>query len=46
MKRRRVFIAINLPGNIRKKLAEYQKKWPELPIRWTKQDNIHITLVF
>ncbi len=44
--RRRVFIAINLPENIKKKLAEYQRKWPELPIRWTKPDNIHITLVF
>lgn len=46
MKRHRVFIAINLPEDIRKKLAEYQNKWPELPIRWTKPDNIHITLIF
>ncbi len=46
MKRRRVFIAINLPEDVKKKLAEYQENWPDLPIRWTKQDNIHITLVF
>jgi len=44
--RRRVFIAINLPENIRRKLTDYQKKWPELPIKWTKPENIHITLVF
>jgi len=42
----RIFIAINLPENIKKKLADYQKKWPELPIRWTKPNNIHITLAF
>jgi len=44
--KRRIFIAINLPENIKKKLADFQDKWPELPARWTKQENIHITLVF
>jgi len=42
----RVFIAINLPENIKKELISYQEKWPELPVRWTKRENIHITLVF
>ncbi len=42
----RIFIAINLPENVRKKLEDYQRKWPELPIRWTKSYNLHITLVF
>lgn len=46
MKRRRVFIAINLPDGIRKKLAGYKERWPELPIRWTKPENLHITLDF
>ena len=44
--RHRIFIAINLPENIKKKLVEYQKKWPELPVRWTKPDSLHITLAF
>jgi 2'-5' RNA ligase len=42
----RVFIAINLPDGVKKKLLDYQQKWPELPIRWTKKENLHITLVF
>lgn len=42
----RIFIAINLPENVRKKLEDYQRKWPELPVRWTKSYNLHITLVF
>jgi 2'-5' RNA ligase len=42
----RVFIAINLPDGVKKKLLDYQQEWPELPIRWTKKENLHITLVF
>ena len=44
--RHRIFTAINLPEDIKKKLADYQLKWPELPARWTKKDNLHITLEF
>lgn len=43
---RRIFIAIKLPEKIKSQLVNYQKKWPELPVRWTKKDNLHITLVF
>jgi len=42
----RIFIAINLPEDIKKELVSYQEKWPELPVRWTKKENLHITLVF
>jgi len=42
----RIFIAINLPEDIKEQLYLYQAKWPELPCRWTKKENIHITLVF
>jgi len=43
---RRVFVAINLPENIRKKLASYEDKWPEIPTKWVKDFNLHITLAF
>ena len=42
----RIFIAINLPRRVQEKLSCYQLKWPELPCRWTKQENLHITLEF
>jgi len=42
----RIFIAINLPEEIKNQLVNYQLKWPELPCRWTKKENLHITLVF
>jgi len=44
--KRRIFIAINLPENIRDELIKYQKKWLDLPVRWTKRENLHLTLVF
>ena len=44
--RHRIFIAVNLPKEIRKQLVNYQSKWPELPIKWTKPENLHITLIF
>lgn len=45
--RHRIFIAINLPEDIKKRLIEFRNKWPEeLPIRWVKTDNLHITLSF
>ena len=46
MEKRRIFIAINLPEEVKKELQMYQSKWPELPVRWTKLGNVHITLVF
>lgn len=45
-KRHRIFIAINLPEDIKKVLAEYANKWPELPAKWTQKENLHITLEF
>jgi len=45
-KRHRVFIAINLPEEVKKELEKYEKKWPELPAKWTPKGNLHITLEF
>lgn len=54
----RIFIAINLPKDIKNKLEECQNKTENLfasyqnedsgtgPIRWTKKENLHITLLF
>jgi len=42
----RIFTAINLPKETKKKLVSCQKKWQSLPVRWTPPQNLHITLVF
>jgi len=46
MSRHRVFIAINFPPEIKQELISYQRKWQNLPVRWTKKENLHFTLIF
>jgi len=49
-KRHRIFVAINLPEDIKRQLEKYQQnfalnqntEWA----KWTKKDNLHITLEF
>ncbi len=45
---RRIFIAINLPEEIKKELMVFSQKWPELKqsARWIKKENFHLTLLF
>jgi len=45
-KRHRVFIAINLPEEIKQELSRYYSRWLELPAKWTPKENLHITLEF
>jgi 2'-5' RNA ligase len=45
-KRHRIFVAINLPNEIKRDLFSYSQKWSELPAKWTAKDNLHITLEF
>jgi len=42
----RIFLAINLQKDVKEQLMAYQEKWPELPAKWTKPENLHITLNF
>jgi 2'-5' RNA ligase len=42
----RIFIAINLPEDIKKKLVDFKDRWEFLPGRWTRKDSLHLTLVF
>lgn len=42
----RIFIAINLPQEIKTKLGNYQSFWQDLPAKWVKPENWHITLAF
>lgn len=46
MMRHRVFIAINLPEAVKKQLVSFRSQWPDLPTRWTKEESLHITLIF
>ena len=44
--RKRIFIAINLPEEIKRELLSYEKRWKNLRVKWTNFYNLHITLEF
>lgn len=43
---KRVFIAINPEPEIKEKLFQIQKNWPDLPCKWVVKENLHLTLAF
>lgn len=46
MPKRRIFIAVNLPADVKNGLKKARENWRDLPAKWTKADNLHITLIF
>src|SRR4030042_5322764 len=44
--RRIIFIAINLPEDIKSKIAELQRGFSDLPVRFTKKNSFHLTIHF
>lgn len=44
--KRRIFIAINLPEKIKERLFQFKFKFAEVPARWVKKENLHLTLAF
>lgn len=44
--KKRIFIAINLPDNIKDMLLANRKHWKGLDVRWTNPENMHITVEF
>jgi len=42
----RIFIAINLPDEMKDQLLGYKQTWSEVPARWVSKDNLHLTLAF
>jgi RNA 2',3'-cyclic 3'-phosphodiesterase len=46
MKKRKIFIEISIPQQLKKKLVQKTEKWSDLPVKWAKEENLHITLSF
>lgn len=43
---KRIFIAIELPRDLKEKMIEVKNYFKNLPFRWVKPENIHLTLFF
>jgi len=44
--RKRIFVTISLPEEIRRELLSYERRWKNLHIKWTNFHNLHLTLEF
>jgi len=44
--KKRVFVAVNIPNEVKEELIKISEKWSGLPVRWTKKDSLHVTLCF
>jgi len=44
--KKRIFVGVNVSEHTRKLLVKSCSQWKDLPIRWTKQDSLHVTVLF
>jgi 2'-5' RNA ligase len=43
---RKIFISINIPERAKKRLSKAILPWEDLPVKWIKEENYHITLAY
>ncbi|MEI7891342.1 MAG: RNA 2',3'-cyclic phosphodiesterase [bacterium] len=46
MQKKKVFVEINVANALKKRLFQLVSKWEDLPIKWMKEENLHITVAF
>ena len=43
--KRKIFISINFSDKLKRVLTARAEKWQNLPVKWTKEENLHVTLL-
>jgi len=46
MEKKKIFVEIEVPNNLKRRLTLKISDWSELPIKWMKEENFHITVAF
>lgn len=46
MQKKKIFVEIQVANSLRKRLAQVTSKWADLPVKWMKEENLHITVAF
>jgi len=44
--KRKIYISINIPESDKKRLTKAVSNWLDLPVKWVKESNLHLTLVY
>lgn len=46
MKKRKIFIEIGVPEHLSKRLAQKVLEWKDLPVKWIRKENLHLTIAY
>ncbi|HEX8974776.1 MAG TPA: RNA 2',3'-cyclic phosphodiesterase [Patescibacteria group bacterium] len=46
MQKKKIFIEIAIPSQIGRRLSQKVAKWQDLPVKWIKENNLHLTVAF
>lgn len=46
MQKKKIFIEIAVPNQLRRRLVQKTTEWRDFPIKWLKEENLHITVAF
>ena len=46
MQKKKIYIEIQIPSQVRRRLAKKIELWSELPVKWGKEDNLHLSVSF
>ena len=42
---RKIFIGVELSPSVKKRLMQKVQKWADLPVRWSREENLHLNLI-
>lgn len=45
MQKKKIFIEIEVPNGLKKRLFQRTEKWKNLPIKWSKEKNLYVNLI-
>lgn len=46
MQKKKIFIEIAVPGPLKRKIMGKIAQWSDLPIKWVKEESLHVTVAF
>ena len=46
MQKKKIFVEIQVANSLKRRLAQVASKWSDLPVKWMKEENLHITVAF
>jgi 2'-5' RNA ligase len=46
MQKKKIFVEVTISDQIKRRISQKIAKWQTLPVKWTKENNFHLTIAF